>query len=71
MPVVDRWITRELAVGTSAAVVFVEYDRSPEAGYPVAIEQGYATARWIVREGAANQLDRGARQGRPRRDARG
>ena len=47
----------ELAVGTDAAVVFVEYDRSPEARYPVAIEQGYATARWIVREGAANQLD--------------
>jgi acetyl esterase/lipase len=52
----DR-LVRELAVGTDAAVVFVEYDRSPEARYPVAIEQGYATARWIVREGAANQLD--------------
>jgi acetyl esterase len=37
--------------------VFVEYDRSPEARYPVAIEQGYATAQWIVREGAANELD--------------
>ncbi len=52
----DR-LVRELAVGTGAAVVFVEYDRSPEAHYPVAIEQGYATARWIVREGAANGLD--------------
>ena len=52
----DRLI-RELAVGTGAAVVFVEYDRSPEAHYPVAIEQGYATAQWIVREGAANGLD--------------
>ena len=52
----DR-LVRELAVGTGAAVVFVEYDRSPEAHYPVAIEQGYATARWIMREGAANQLD--------------
>ena len=52
----DR-LVRELAVGTGAAVVFVEYDRSPEARYPVAIEQGYATAQWIVREGAANQLD--------------
>ena len=28
---------------TGAAVLFVEYDRSPEARYPVAIEQGYAT----------------------------
>jgi acetyl esterase len=52
----DR-LVRELAVGTGAAVVFVEYDRSPAARYPVAIEQGYATAQWIVREGAANQLD--------------
>src|SRR4051812_17999018 len=52
----DR-LVRELAVGTGAAVVFVEYDRSPEAHYPVAIEQGYAAAQWIVREGAANQLD--------------
>jgi acetyl esterase len=52
----DR-LVRELAVGTGAAVVFVEYDRSPEARYPVAIEQGYATAQWIVREGAANGLD--------------
>jgi acetyl esterase len=52
----DR-LVRELAVGTGAAVVFVEYDRSPEAHYPVAIEQGYATARWIVREGAAYQLN--------------
>jgi acetyl esterase/lipase len=52
----DR-LVRELAVGTRAAVVFVEYDRSPEAHYPVAIEQGYATAQWVVREGRANELD--------------
>ena len=52
----DR-LVRELAVGTGAAVAFVEYDRSPETRYPVALEQGYATAQWIVREGAAHQLD--------------
>jgi acetyl esterase len=52
----DR-LVRELACGADAALVFVEYDRSPEARYPVAIEQGYATARWIVREGAAHGLD--------------
>jgi acetyl esterase len=52
----DR-LMRKLAVGAGAALVFVEYDRSPEARYPVAIEQGYATARWIVREGAAHGLD--------------
>jgi acetyl esterase/lipase len=52
----DRLI-RELSVGTGAAVAFVEYDRSPEARYPVAIEQGYATARWVLREGAEHGLD--------------
>ena len=48
---------RELAVGARAAVAFVEYTPSPEARYPVAIEQGYATAQWITREGAARGLD--------------
>lgn len=52
----DR-LVRELAVGADAAVVFVEYDRSPEARYPVAIEQAYATAQWIVKEGATEGLD--------------
>jgi acetyl esterase/lipase len=52
----DR-LVRELAWGAGAAIVFVEYDRSPEARYPVAIEQGYATARWIVREGGDHGLD--------------
>jgi acetyl esterase/lipase len=52
----DR-LVRELACGAGAALAFVEYDRSPEAHYPVAIEQGYATARWIAREGAAHGLD--------------
>lgn len=52
----DR-LVRELAVGVGAAVVFVEYTRSPEAQYPVAIEQAYATAQWITRHGAAEGLD--------------
>ncbi|GAA1738235.1 alpha/beta hydrolase [Nonomuraea bangladeshensis] len=52
----DR-LVRELAVGAGAAVVFVEYDRSPEARYPVAIEQAYATAQWIVKFGAEEGLD--------------
>lgn len=52
----DR-LVRELAVGVKAAVAFVEYDRSPEAKYPVAIEQAYAAARWIVADGADHGLD--------------
>jgi acetyl esterase len=52
----DR-LVRELAVGSNAAVAFLEYPTSPEARYPVAIEQAYATAQWIVREGAGKGLD--------------
>jgi acetyl esterase/lipase len=52
----DR-LVRELAVFVGAAVVFVEYDRSPEAKYPVAIEQAYATARWIGRHGVSEGID--------------
>jgi len=52
----DR-LVRELAVGANAALVFVEYDRSPEAQYPVAIEQAYATARWIVLDGQNHGVD--------------
>jgi len=52
----DR-LVRELAVGARAALLFVEYPNAPEARYPVAIEQGYATARWVVREGAGKGLD--------------
>ena len=52
----DR-LVRELAVLAHAAVVFVEYDRSPEVQYPVAIEQAYATAQWIMRDGVAAGLD--------------
>ncbi|MFJ9422046.1 alpha/beta hydrolase [Streptomyces sp. NPDC101249] len=54
----DR-LVRELATGVGAAVVFPEYALSPEARYPVAIEQNYAVARWIVTEGAARGLDAG------------
>ena len=52
----DR-LVRELAVGVGAAVVFPEYDRSPEAQYPVAIEQSYAVAQWIAEDGASKGLD--------------
>jgi acetyl esterase len=52
----DR-LVRELAVGARAALAFVEYPNSPEAHYPTAIEQGYATAQWITRNGASKGLD--------------
>jgi acetyl esterase/lipase len=52
----DR-LVRELSVGARAALAFVEYPNSPEARYPVAIEQGYATAKWITAHGAEKDLD--------------
>ena len=52
----DR-LVREFAVGIDAAVVFVEYTPAPDAHYPVAIEQAYATARWITAEGDSAGLD--------------
>lgn len=52
----DR-LVRELAVGTGAAIVFPEYSLSPEVRYPVAIEEEYAVAQWIMGDGASKQLD--------------
>jgi len=54
----DR-LVRELAVGTGAAVVFPEYSLSPEARYPVAIEENYAVAAWVAEHGAEKNLDAG------------
>lgn len=43
----DR-LVRELTVGANAVVVFVDYDRSPESRYPVAVEQGYAVLKYVA-----------------------
>ena len=45
-PVTHDRLVRELAAGTSAAVVFPDYVRSPEAKYPQANEEAYAVAEW-------------------------
>ena len=52
----DR-LVRELALRANAAVVFPEYDLSPEARYPVAIEQCYAAAQWVANNGIEHGLD--------------
>ncbi|MFE3260113.1 alpha/beta hydrolase [Nocardia sp. NPDC059091] len=52
----DR-LVRDLAVGVNAAVVFPEYDRSPDVHYPVANEQSYRVAQWVTTDGAAKGLD--------------
>jgi acetyl esterase len=52
----DRLI-RDLAAGARAAVVFPDYARSPEAKYPIALEQCWAVARWVTESGADHGLD--------------
>lgn len=52
----DR-LVRDLAVGAHAAVVFPEYDRSPDVRYPVANEQSYRVAQWVSTDGASKGLD--------------
>ena len=52
----DRLI-REIANGSNAAVVFVNYTPSPEAKYPVAIEEAYAATKYIAENGNKHNLD--------------
>jgi acetyl esterase len=52
----DRLI-REIAVGASAALVFVCYDRAPEAQFPIAIEQVYAATLHVVANASALNVD--------------
>jgi acetyl esterase len=52
----DRLI-RELATRTGAAVVFPVYSRSPEAGYPAALEEAYLVTQWVADRGAEYGLD--------------
>jgi len=52
----DR-VIREIAVGARAALLFVDYDLSPEAKYPTAVEQIYAAAAYVVEHGARLGVD--------------
>jgi acetyl esterase len=56
-PVTHDRLIRELAFGANAAVVFPDYVRSPEAKYPQANEEAYATAQWVVDHGQEKGLD--------------
>ncbi|MFK4148880.1 alpha/beta hydrolase [Streptomyces sp. NPDC004065] len=49
--------TRDLALAGDVAVVFVEYTRSPEARYPVALEEVYAATAWIADHGPEVGVD--------------
>jgi acetyl esterase len=52
----DRLI-REIACGSNAAVVFVNYSPSPEAKYPVPIEEAYAATKYVAEHGKELKLD--------------
>jgi acetyl esterase/lipase len=52
-------LVRELVAGSGATAVFVEYDRSPEAPYPVAINQAYAATSWVATHGNEIGVDGG------------
>jgi acetyl esterase len=44
-------LIREIANKANVAVVFVNYSPSPEAKYPVAIEECYAATKWVAQNG--------------------
>jgi acetyl esterase len=52
----DR-LVREIANGANAAVIFVNYTRSPEAKFPVAIEQSYTAAKYVADHSSEFNVD--------------
>lgn len=44
-------LVRDLVVNSGAVAVFVNYTPSPEAHYPVAINQAYAATKWVAAHG--------------------
>ena len=49
-PTHKRFI-RDLVVNSGAVAVHVEYSRSPEARYPVALNECYAATKWVAEHG--------------------
>jgi acetyl esterase len=52
----DR-LVREIANGVQAAVIFVDFDRSPEDQYLVLIEEAYAATKYISENGKSLNID--------------
>ncbi|ALF90623.1 MULTISPECIES: alpha/beta hydrolase [Ralstonia solanacearum species complex] len=55
-PTHERFV-RDLVAGSGAVAVFVNYTPSPEARYPVAINEAYAATRWVAENGAQINVD--------------
>ncbi|WP_434701004.1 alpha/beta hydrolase [Pseudomonas sp. D1-36] len=50
-------LVRDLVAGSGAVAVFVNYTPSPEARYPVAINQAYAATKWVAEHGKEINVD--------------
>ena len=50
-------LVRDLVVGSGAVAVFVNYTHSPEAHYPVAINQAYGATKWVAEHGKDINVD--------------
>ncbi|MBV4460837.1 alpha/beta hydrolase [Pseudomonas sp. COR58] len=50
-------LVRDLVAGSGAAAVFVNYTPSPEAHYPVAINQAYGATKWVAEHGKEINVD--------------
>lgn len=55
-PTHERFV-RDLVADSGAVAIFVNYTPSPEARYPVAINEIYATTRWVAENGAQIGVD--------------
>jgi acetyl esterase len=50
-------LVRDLVVASGAVAVFVNYTPSPEAQYPIAINQIYAATKWVAENGKEINVD--------------
>ena len=55
-PTHERFV-RDLVTDSGAVAVFVNYTPSPEARYPVAINEIYAATKWVAENGAQINVD--------------
>lgn len=50
-------LVRDLVAGSGAVAVFVNYTSSPEARFPIAIEEAYAATAWVAAHGSEIGVD--------------
>ena len=50
-------MVRDLVLGSGAVGVFVEYTRTPEAAFPVAVNEVYAATKWVAEHGHEINVD--------------